>query len=133
LEVGDEADFYGAMDGASKFVKGDAIAGLVITLVNLIGGLIVGVLQLGMPIGEAVQSYSLLTVGDGLVAQIPALLVSIAAGLIVTRSTGGSDLGSDVFGQFARQGQAIRSGGVVVALMAVVPGLPKLPFAVCGL
>ena len=93
-EVGDEADFYGAMDGASKFVKGDAIAGLVITMVNLIGGFLIGVVQMGMPVGEAIQKYSLLTVGDGLVSQIPALLVSISAGLIVTRSAGGSDLGT---------------------------------------
>jgi flagellar biosynthesis protein FlhA len=118
--VADEADFYGAMDGASKFVKGDAIAGLVITMVNLVGGLVIGMVQRGMPIG------------DGLVAQIPALLVSISSGLIVTRAAGGSDLGSDVFGQFARQGQSIRSGGIVVTLMLFVPGLPKLPFLVCG-
>ena len=131
-EVADEADFYGAMDGASKFVKGDAIAGLVITLVNLIGGLVIGVLQRGMPLGEAASTYSLLTVGDGLVAQIPALLVSISSGLIVTRSAGGTDLGSDVFGQFARQGPSVRNAGVVVVLMALVPGLPKVPFLVFG-
>ncbi len=131
-QVADEADFYGAMDGASKFVKGDAIAGLVITLVNLVGGLIVGVLQMGMSLGDAVATYSMLTVGDGLVAQIPALLVSISSGLIVTRSAGESDLGTDVFGQFGRQGDAIRSGGVVVTLMMLVPGMPKLPFLVCG-
>jgi flagellar biosynthesis protein FlhA len=131
-DVADEADFYGAMDGASKFVKGDAIAGLVITMVNLIGGLVVGVVQRGMPIGEAVSTFSLLTVGDGLVAQIPALLVSISSGLIVTRAAGGRDLGSDVFGQFAQQGSSIRSGGLVVLLMGLVPGLPKLPFLVFG-
>ncbi len=132
-DVADEADFYGAMDGASKFVKGDAIAGLVITMVNLVGGLIVGVLQNGMDIGEAVTKYSLLTVGDGLVAQIPALLVSISSGLIVTRSAGETgDLGSDVVRQFARQGQAVRSGGLVVLLMMLVPGMPKIPFLLCG-
>jgi flagellar biosynthesis protein FlhA len=131
-EVADEADFYGAMDGASKFVKGDAIAGLVITLVNLIGGLVIGVVQMGMPIGEAVSTYSLLTIGDGLVAQIPALLVSISSGLIVTRSAGGTDLGTDVFGQFARQGVSVRNAGVVVVVMGLVPGLPKLPFFVFG-
>ncbi|MEM1331865.1 MAG: flagellar biosynthesis protein FlhA [Actinomycetota bacterium] len=132
-DVADESDFYGAMDGASKFVKGDAIAGLVITLVNLIGGLVVGVVQQGMELSEAVATYSLLTVGDGLVAQIPALLVSISSGLIVTRSAGDTgDLGSDVLGQFARQGAAIRSGGVVVLLMMLVPGLPTLPFLVFG-
>ena len=127
-EVGEEADFYGAMDGASKFVKGDAIAGLVITMVNLIGGFLIGVVQRGMPISEAVTTYSLLTVGDGLVTMIPALLVSISAGLIVTRSGGDGDLGSDVFGQFGKQRQAIRAAGLVVALMGLIPGLPKLPF-----
>ncbi|MFK8024857.1 MAG: flagellar biosynthesis protein FlhA [Ilumatobacter sp.] len=132
--VADEADFYGAMDGASKFVKGDALAGLVITLVNLVGGLVIGMLQQGMTVGDAVATYSLLTVGDGLVAQIPALLVSISSGLIVTRSAGETrDLGSDVFGQFARQGASVRSGGVVVLLMMFVPGLPRLPFLLCGL
>ena len=132
-QVADEADFYGAMDGASKFVKGDAIAGLVITMVNLVGGLIVGVLQQGMGLGDAVATYSMLTVGDGLVAQIPALLVSISSGLIVTRAAGENDLGSDVFGQFGRQGDAIRSGGVIVTLMMLVPGMPKIPFLICGL
>ena len=131
-DVGDEADFYGAMDGASKFVKGDAIAGLVITMVNLIGGFVIGVVQMGMPVGDAIQTFSLLTVGDGLVSQIPALLVSISAGLIVTRAAGGSDLGTDVFGQFRRQRPAMRAAGGVVLLMAVVPGLPKLPFVLLG-
>ncbi|MGE0510457.1 MAG: flagellar biosynthesis protein FlhA [Acidimicrobiia bacterium] len=131
-EVSEEADFYGAMDGASKFVKGDAIAGLVITMVNLVGGFLIGVVQKGMPIGEAVTTYSLLTVGDGLVAQIPALLVSISAGLIVTRSAGNSDLGSDVFDQFGRQGASVRAGGIVILFMGLIPGLPKIPFFVIG-
>ena len=129
-EVADEADFYGAMDGASKFVKGDAIAGLVITMVNLIGGFLIGVVQNGMSIGDAVTRYSLLTVGDGLVTMIPALLVSISAGLIVTRSAGDGDLGSDVFGQFGKQSQAIRAAGLVVGLMGLIPGLPKIPFMI---
>ena len=131
-EVGDEADFYGAMDGASKFVKGDAIAGLVITMVNLIGGFLIGVVQMGMPVGEAITTFSLLTVGDGLVSQIPALLVSISAGLIVTRAAGGSDLGSDVFAQFRRQRPAMRAAGIVILLMGLIPGLPKLPFIIIG-
>jgi flagellar biosynthesis protein FlhA len=131
-EVGEEADFYGAMDGASKFVKGDAIAGLVITMVNLIGGFLIGVVQMGMPVGEAISKFSLLTVGDGLVSQIPALLVSISAGLIVTRSAGGSDLGTDVFAQFRRQRSAMRAAGFVVLLMGVIPGLPKIPFVLLG-
>ena len=131
-DVSDEADFYGAMDGASKFVKGDAIAGLVITAVNLIGGFLIGVVQRGLPITEAINTYALLTVGDGLVSQIPALLVSIAAGLIVTRSTGNADLGSDVFAQFSHQGSAVRSAGLMIMLMGVIPGLPRAPFLVIG-
>lgn len=131
-EVADEADFHGAMDGASKFVKGDAIAALVITAVNLIGGFIIGVMQMGMSFGDALQHFSLLTIGDGLVAQVPALLVSISAGLIVTRSGGAGDLGSTVFTQFGRQGVAMRNGGAVVAAMALVPGMPKLQFILVG-
>src|SRR4030095_5048531 len=94
-----EADFYGAMDGASKFVKGDAIAGVIIILVNIIGGLAIGVLQHGMPIGKAVQTYTLLTVGDGLVSQIPALLISTATGFIVTRAASEANLRRGVIGQ----------------------------------
>ena len=98
-EIAREADFYGAMDGASKFVKGDAMAAMIITAINLIGGIVIGVMQQGMPIGEAVQHFSLLTIGDGLAAQIPALLISVAAGIIVTRAASESDLGTDVAGQ----------------------------------
>ncbi|QGG94659.1 flagellar biosynthesis protein FlhA [Actinomarinicola tropica] len=131
-EISSEADFYGAMDGASKFVKGDAIASVIITIINLVGGLVIGVVQLGVPVGEAVSRYSLLTVGDGLVSQIPALLVSISAGLIVTRSAGESDLGSDVFAQFAAQHHALRTGGIALVLVGFVPGLPTVPFVVVG-
>src|SRR5450432_3427435 len=95
-EVAEEADFYGAMDGASKFVKGDAIAAIVIVLINLIGGFAIGILQRHMSFGDAVSKYSLLTVGDGLVAQIPALLISLSSGLIVTRAATESDLGTDL-------------------------------------
>ena len=97
-EISREADFYGAMDGASKFVKGDAVAGILIVAINLIGGIAIGVLQQGMPFGEAVQHFSLLTIGDGLAAQIPALLISTATGIIVTRSAQTTDLGSDISG-----------------------------------
>jgi flagellar biosynthesis protein FlhA len=131
-DVSAEADFYGAMDGASKFVKGDAIAAVIITLINLIGGLVIGVVQLGVPVGEAVSKYSLLTVGDGLVSQIPALLVSISAGLIVTRAAGEADLGSDVFAQFAAQHRALRTGGIALIITGLVPGLPTVPFMVVG-
>ncbi len=131
-EVTAEADFYGAMDGASKFVKGDAIAAIVITAVNLIGGLLVGVIQRGQPIGDAVQTYSLLTVGDGLISQIPALLVSISSGLIITRAASADDLGSDVTSQFARQHRAIRTGGLAMMAFAIAPGIPKIPFLMVG-
>lgn len=131
-EVSDESDFYGAMDGASKFVKGDAIAGIVIVLVNLIGGLIIGVMQGGLGIGDAVQKYSLLSIGDGLVSQVPALLLSVASGLIVTRAAGEQDLGGDVLGQFKAQHKTLTMAGGVVLAMAVIPGLPKIPFIIAG-
>ena len=131
-DVSAEADFYGAMDGASKFVKGDALAGIVITMINLIGGFLIGVMQRGMPPGEAATTYSLLTVGDGLVSQVPALLISVASGLIVTRSATDGDMGSDLIGQFSRQRDAVRLGGVAVIGMGLVPGLPTVPFVFVG-
>src|SRR5438874_8821698 len=131
-EVSSEADFYGAMDGASKFVKGDAIAAIVITMINLFGGFIVGVLQHHMNVSEAISTYSLLSVGDGLVSQIPALLISVSTGLIVTRAATDADMGSDLLRQFGRQTMAMRIAGVAVSLLAVIPGLPKLPFLVVG-
>jgi flagellar biosynthesis protein FlhA len=131
-EISDEADFYGAMDGASKFVKGDAIAAVVITLINLAGGIVIGVVQQGMPFSEAMQHFSLLTVGDGLVSQIPALLISVATGIIVTRSTSEKDLGSTLSSQLSSQRKAPMVAGAVVCLFALVPGLPKLPFLVIG-
>ena len=100
-EIADEAAFHGAMDGASKFVKGDAIAGIIITLINIGAGFIIGVLQKGMPMAEAAQNYTILTVGDGLVGQIPALIISTSAGLLVTRSTGKNDFGTDLKAQFS--------------------------------
>ncbi len=131
-EVASEADFYGAMDGASKFVKGDAIAAIVITIINLVGGFIIGVLQRGMSVDEAIATYSLLSVGDGLVSQIPALLLSISTGLIVTRATTENDMGSDLMSQFGRQREAIQMAGGAVLFLALVPGLPKLPFLIIG-
>jgi flagellar biosynthesis protein FlhA len=131
-EIGREADFYGAMDGASKFVKGDAMAGVLITVINLIGGIIVGVLQQGMSFGEAASTFSLLTVGDGLCAQIPALLISIATGIIVTRSASDGDLGSDVAHQILDQRKAPLVAGTVICAFALVPGLPKVPFLLIG-
>jgi flagellar biosynthesis protein FlhA len=131
-DIGREADFYGAMDGASKFVKGDAMAGILIVLINLIGGLVVGVLQQHMPFGEAVQHFSLLTVGDGLCAQIPALLISVATGILVTRSTSDKDLGNDIASQVLSQKKAPMVAGCVICAFALVPGLPKLPFLIIG-
>ena len=127
-DVTAEADFYGAMDGASKFVKGDAIAGIVITVINLLGGFAIGMLQRGMAPGEALQTYSLLTIGDGLVTQIPALLMSVATGLIVTRATTQGDLGTDVASQLLRHRPALRIAGAGAVFIALIPGLPKLPF-----
>jgi flagellar biosynthesis protein FlhA len=127
-EIAREADFYGAMDGASKFVKGDAMAAVIITAINLIGGIIVGMLQHNLGFGEATQQYSLLTVGDGLAAQIPALLISVATGIIVTRSASDRDLGSDIAGQILRQRKAPLVAAGAIGGFALVPGLPKLPF-----
>jgi flagellar biosynthesis protein FlhA len=127
-EVAAEADFYGAMDGASKFVKGDAIAAIVITVVNLFGGFVVGVVQNHLDIGEAVERYSLLTVGDGLVSQIPALLISISSGLIVTRAATDMDMGSDLLHQLRSQSRALRVAGGCLAVLGLVPGIPKVPF-----
>jgi flagellar biosynthesis protein FlhA len=131
-EVAAEADFYGAMDGASKFVKGDAVAAIVITAINLIGGFTIGLFQRGLSLQESIETYSLMTVGDGLVSQIPALLISIATGLIVTRATTDGDMGSDMLAQFGAQRRSLQIGGSVVAAMGFVPGLPKLPFFVVG-
>jgi len=131
-DVAAEADFYGAMDGGTKFVKGDAIAAIIITLINLIGGLIVGVVIRHMPIGQAISTYSLLSVGDGLVSQIPALLLSVSTGLIVTRSTTHGDMGTDMMTQFGAQKSATRMAGFAALAICVIPGMPKLPFLVVG-
>jgi len=125
-----EADFYGAMDGASKFVRGDAIAGILITFINIIGGLVIGVLQHNMNIADAAKTYTLLTVGDGLVSQIPALIISTAAGTIVTRSASSSNLGDDITRQLSLQPRAMAIAAGIVMLLALVPGLPKIPFIV---
>ena len=131
-----EADFYGAMDGASKFVRGDAIAGILITLVNILGGLAIGVLQRDMVAGQAAQTYTILTIGDGLVSQIPALITSISAGIIVTRSTSEENLGSDLARELTAKPKAIMIASFVLGAFATVPGLPPLPFLVlsgiCG-
>jgi flagellar biosynthesis protein FlhA len=127
-EIAQEADFYGAMDGASKFVKGDAMAAVIITAINLVGGIIVGMLQRHLGFAEATHEYSLLTVGDGLSAQIPALLISVATGIIVTRAASDRDLGSDIATQILSQRKAPMVAAGAIGLFALIPGLPKLPF-----
>ncbi|MEJ5913314.1 flagellar biosynthesis protein FlhA [Pseudokineococcus sp. 1T1Z-3] len=131
-DVTAEADFYGAMDGGSKFVKGDAIAGIIITVINLVGGFVIGMVQKGMSAGESLQTYSLLTVGDGLTSQIPALLLAVATGLIVTRATSQGDMGSDAATQLLRQRPALLIAGAGLIAIALVPGMPKLPFMLLG-
>jgi flagellar biosynthesis protein FlhA len=129
-EIAREADFYGAMDGASKFVRGDAIAGIMIVVVNLIGGIIIGTLQRGMDIGQAAEVFTLLTVGDGLVSQIPALIISTAAGIIVTRTATSSNFSAEVSKQLLQKPKAIAAAAGVLGFMALIPGLPKIPFII---
>ncbi|MBA4181007.1 MAG: flagellar biosynthesis protein FlhA [Anaerolinea sp.] len=132
--IASEADFYGAMDGASKFVKGDAIAGIVIIMVNIVGGLSIGVLQQGAGPAEALQTYARLTVGDGLVSQLPALLISTATGIVVTRSAGTNNLGAQMFSQLTGQSRPLYVAGAMLGAFAMLPGLPKLPFfAIAGI
>ena len=126
--IAKEADFYGAMDGASKFVKGDAIAAVVIVAINLLGAVAIGVFQRGMGLSEAVSHFSLLTVGEGLVAQIPALLISTATGIIVTRAAGESNLGHDLARQVLAQPRAL----MIILALGLTPGLPKIPFFLIG-
>ncbi|BBB93168.1 MAG TPA: flagellar biosynthesis protein FlhA [Methylomusa anaerophila] len=123
-----EADFYGAMDGASKFVKGDAIAAIIIIIINIVGGFTIGMLQRDMDIMQALQTYTLLTVGEGLVNQIPALLISTATGIIVTRAASEANLGQDLIGQLVRNPRVFFIAAGVLALLGLVPGLPGIPF-----
>ncbi|MBV9826682.1 MAG: flagellar biosynthesis protein FlhA [Alphaproteobacteria bacterium] len=127
-DVSREADFFGAMDGASKFVRGDAVAAVLILFINLIGGLIIGVWQHELSLAEAAQTYTLLTVGDGLVAQIPALVISSAAGVIVSRVTTGHDVGGQIISQFANYPKAWMLASGIVGLFGLIPGMPHVPF-----
>jgi len=127
-EVREEADFYGAMDGASKFIRGDAIAGILILFVTLLGGLVVGVLQHGMPVGEAAATYTLLSIGDGLVSQLPALLVSSAVALLVTRASRSQDMGRAMLGQAFGQFRALGIAAAILCVVGLVPGMPHLAF-----
>ncbi len=131
-ELSEEADFYGAMDGASKFVRGDAVAGLVITAINILGGFAIGMLQQGLGAADALQKYTILTVGDGLLSQIPALIISISAGMLVTRAATGQSMGEDLKIQlFLRPKPLLTTGGMLCA-MGLVPGLPLVPFLSMG-
>ncbi|RKR06075.1 flagellar biosynthesis protein FlhA [Kushneria sinocarnis] len=127
-EVSQEADFYGSMDGASKFVRGDAIAGILIMVINIIGGLIVGVAQHGMDAGTAAHTYTLLTIGDGLVAQIPALVISTAAGVTVSRVNTEQDVGQQLLGQLFTNPQVLILAAGVLGLLGIIPGMPNLVF-----
>ncbi len=132
-KVQKEADFYGAMDGASKFVRGDAVAGILITLINIVGGFAIGILQKGMPIVEALQKYTLLSIGDGLVAQVPALIVSVAAGILVTRASGDSNLGVHISRELTLYPRAIAVAAGMLFVFGLMPGMPILPFVALGL
>jgi len=132
-DVAQEADFYGAMDGASKFVRGDAIAGIMIVVVNIVGGIIIGTVQKGMNIGEAAEVFILLTVGDGLVTQIPALIISTAAGLIVTRASSSGSLSDELGTQLTQHPKALGIAAASMGVVALIPGIPALPFLAISL
>ncbi len=132
-KVETEADFYGAMDGASKFVRGDAIAGILITFINIIGGLAIGCFQKGLPLGQAAELYTLMTIGDGLVTQIPSLIVSTAAGIVVTRAASGSNLSKDVANQIFMQPRAMGITAGIIFFIGLMPGIPGLPFFLVAL
>lgn len=127
-DISRESEFFGSMDGASKFVRGDAIAGIIIMLLNVIGGLIVGVLQHNMELAQAAKNYTLLTIGDGLVAQIPGLIISIAAGMVVTRVSDDRDVGQQVMSQMFRNGKVIAITAAIVGFLGLIPGMPNLVF-----
>ncbi len=129
-EIAKEAEFYGAMDGASKFVRGEAVAGLIIMAINVIGGLIIGSLQKGLTISEAAHTYTLLTIGDGLVSQIPALIVSTSAGIIISRAAAEASMGKDFAKQFSTRPEALGLAAGVVFIFGLLPGLPTVPFSV---
>jgi flagellar biosynthesis protein FlhA len=131
-EVAQEADFYGSMDGASKFVRGEAIAGILITAINMLGGIIIGVAQQDMSFADAAQTFTLLTVGDGLIAQIPALIISTAAGIIATRNSNNEGLGKQVGNEFSANPKAFYITGASMTIFGLIPGFPGLPFIAMG-
>ncbi|MBO8143698.1 MAG: flagellar biosynthesis protein FlhA [Thermodesulfobacterium sp.] len=132
-EIAKEADFYGAMDGASKFIRGEAIAGLIITCINIIGGILIGTLQRGLDLATSAQTYTILTIGDGLVSQIPALIVSTSAGILVSRAAAEAGMGRDIATQFSTHPEVIMLAGGVVFVISLIPGLPFLPFFLLSL
>src|SRR6187399_3281413 len=136
LEVRAESDFYGSMDGASKFVRGDAVAGILIMVINIIGGLLIGTMMHGLPVGDATKTYTLLTIGDGLVAQIPGLMLSVAVAIIVTRVTREQDMGGELQKQLFGQPKALGVAAAILGIMGVIPGMPNIAFlsiaAICG-
>lgn len=127
-----EAEFFGSMDGASKFVKGDAIAGLIINAINIIGGIVIGVLQRGMNINDALQNYTILTIGDGLVSQVPALLIATAAGMVVTKNAEGNSLDSQMRSQLLSNPRVLGTVAGTILLFSIIPGMPTLPFLILG-
>ena len=128
VKIQKEADFYGAMDGASKFVRGDAVAGILIMLVNVIGGFVIGAVQMGLSLAESLQKFTLLSIGDGLVSQIPALIISIGAGLLVTRASENVNLGSQIAGQLFRYPRALGIASGMMVIFGLIPGMPAVPF-----
>src|SRR5947209_2081647 len=131
-QLEDESAFYGAMDGASKFVRGDAVAGLLVVFINVLGGMVIGIAQQGLPFAEAGRTYTLLTVGDGLVTQIPALIVSTAAGLLVSKAGVGGGVDQALLKQLSGYPKALGMSAAVMAVMALLPGIPMLPFLLLG-
>ena len=131
-KVAREADFYGAMDGASKFVRGDAIAGIIITIINIVGGFIIGVAQMGMDWNDALVTYTQLTIGDGLVSQLPALMISVGAGMIVSRAASEGNLGTEITAQLFNRPKVLWVAGSLMFFFALIPGFPKIPFVMLG-
>jgi len=128
LEVGQEAEFYGAMDGASKYVRGDAVAGIMVTVINVIGGLLVGMLQHNLAFGQALETYTLLAIGDGLVAQIPSLIISVAAGIVVSRVASDKDIGSQLTAQLFAKPEVLFITGAIIGGLGLIPGMPNMVF-----
>jgi flagellar biosynthesis protein FlhA len=131
-EIGQESEFYGAMDGASKYVRGDAVAGILVIIINIVGGLIVGMVQHDLAFGDAVKNYTLLAIGDGLVAQIPSLIISIAAGLVVSRVANEQDIGSQLVNQLFSNPKVIYITAGIVGGMGIIPGMPHFAFLLLG-